>query len=132
MPATEGTKPAAKRRKKETFTISFRVDGFHLSRLEKGATRLGMSVHEYARLRLSELLERQDEARLLDETARLRRGVEGLREDVAATLEAILLNLTDADSEQIRALIEAHLRQDSERETEHERAGKETTDAGEG
>lgn len=82
MPITNG----AKKRKKETFTISFRVDGHYLGQLEKGAAAYGISVHEYARQRLIELLERQDEARLLEEAAKTRRGVEALRNDVALSL----------------------------------------------
>lgn len=109
MPAREGPK----KRKKESFTISFRVDAYQLTQLEKGAAAYGMSVHEYARQRLGELLERQDEARLLEEAQVTRRSVEGLRADVAATLEVILLNtVKDANPAQVRQWISQNLQQD--------------------
>lgn len=102
-----------KKRRKETFTISFRVDAHHLGQLEKGAASYGISVHEYARQRLVELLERQDETRLLEDAAATRRSVEGLRNDVAATLEVILLNtVTKTDPGRIRDWINQNLRQD--------------------
>lgn len=103
-----------KTRKKETFTVSYRVDSHHLSQLEKGAARYGISVHEYARQRLTELLDRQDEVRLLDEAATTRQQVQGLRDDVAATLEVILLNMTKGDPSQIREWIRTHLRQEQQ------------------
>lgn len=100
-----------KSRKRETFTIGFRVDAYTLGQLEKGAAAYGISVHEYARQRLLELLERQDEARLLEETAGVRRGVEGLRSDVAATLEVILINTTKATTTEEQARIRAWISQ---------------------
>jgi len=98
------------RPRRESHTIGFRVDNYTLTQLEKGAAAYGISVHEYARQRLMELLERQDEARLLDEAAATRRGVDGLRDDLAATLEVILLNTTKGDPERIRGWIDEHLR----------------------
>ena len=100
----------ATRRKKETFTIGFRVDGHTLSQLEKGAAAYGISVHEYARQRLLELLERRDEARVLEAAEKTQQGVEALRSDVAAALEVILLNTTKGDPARIRDWIDSHLR----------------------
>jgi sugar diacid utilization regulator len=108
MPTSE----TSKKRKKETFTISFRVDNHHLNQLEKGAASYGISVHEYARQRLIELLERQDEAQLLEKTDATRRSVEGLRNDMAATLEVILLNTVKTDPAKIRGWIDENLRRD--------------------
>lgn len=105
MPAKEG----AKRRKKETFTISFRVDADHLGQLEKGATPYGVSVHEYARIKLLESLDCQEENRILEETEAIRRTLEGLQNGVAATLGAVLINVTEAtgqeDQDRIRGWV---------------------------
>lgn len=104
------TKTVSRKPRKVSYPISFRVDGGALSQLEKGAARYGISVHEYARQRLLELLEKQDEARLLEAARTTQRGVEGLRGDVATALEVILLNTTQSDPEKIRDWINTHLR----------------------
>ncbi len=100
--------------KKVSYPISFRVDNATLAHLEKGAARYGISVHEYARQRLLELLERADETRLLGEAQATRQSVEGLRGDVATTLEVILLNTTQSEPERIRDWVNTHLRQNDE------------------
>ena len=96
--------------KKVSYPLSFRVDGATLAQLEKGAARYGISVHEYARQRLLELLERADETRLLGEAQATRQSVEQLRGDVATALEVILLNTTQSEPERIRDWINTHLR----------------------
>ena len=106
-------KPQNKPRK-VSYPISFRVDSATLGQLEKGAARYGISVHEYARQRLTELLEKQDEARLLEAARVTQRGVQGLRSDVATALEVILLNTTQSDPERIRDWINIHLRHTDE------------------
>jgi hypothetical protein len=98
------------RKKRVTYTIGFRLDEYYLSRLERGAAAYGISIHEYARQRLVELLDRQEEARLLEEAERTRAAVESLREDLAITLEAVLLNLSRADPATIRTWVDEHLR----------------------
>lgn len=93
-----GKRPPKPRR--ETFTIGFRVDPYTLTQLEKGAVGYGISVHEYARQRLLELLEKQEEARMLDAVTEARREVKALREQTREYVKeaAILLlaNLVDA------------------------------------
>ena len=103
-----------KKPRKVTYPISFRVDNATLGQLEKGAARYGMSVHEYARQRLVELLEKQDETRLLEAAGITQRGVERLRSDVATALEVILLNTTPSEPERIRDWINRYLRQPDE------------------
>jgi hypothetical protein len=98
-------------RKKESFTISYRVDSATLMQLEKGASPYGISVHEYARQQLMEKLEGRGEARILAETEATRGSVEDLRNDVATTLEVILLNTTKTAPEKIRDWVNTHLRQ---------------------
>ena len=113
------TKKPTKKPRRETHTVGFRVDDYTLTRLERGAAAYGISVHEYARQRLLELLDRQEEVRLLEEATTTRQSVERLREDVAMTLEIILINIRDADTEEkrvpIRDWVRRHLkRQDEE------------------
>jgi len=108
VPGKKTTKP-----KRETFTVGFRVDAYTLTQLEKGAAGYGISVHEYARQRLLELLEKQDEARMLDAVTEARREVRALREETRNGLkEATLLlltNLVDADPKQLRIEVETIL-----------------------
>lgn len=110
--ASEPTKTLKRRARKArpTFTVGFRLDGYYLTLLEKGAATFGISVHEYARQRLLELLDRQEEAHLLAEMSEVRGGVVELREDIARTLEVILVNVTKGDSSKIRAWVDSNLR----------------------
>jgi len=91
--------PAARKTakpKRETFTIGFRVDAYTLAQLEKGAAGYGISVHEYARQRLLELLEKQEEARLLDAVTGTQREVRAMREQARAYIkEATVLLLAN-------------------------------------
>lgn len=109
----EGTAPSRTgrtRRRRVSFTIGFRLDEFYIGKLEKGAAAYGISVHEYARQRLVEVLDRTEEARLLEECALGRVAVEELREDLARTLEILLANTTRAEPAAIRTWIEQNLR----------------------
>lgn len=108
-------KPPSKRgvrRKRQTYTVGFRLDAFYLGLLERGASVYGISVHEYARQRLIELMDRQEETRLLEETTQTRVAVFELREDVARALEVLLVNLTSARPEAIRDWIAQNLRRE--------------------
>lgn len=106
--------PAGKdrRRRPPTYTVGFRLDAYYLQRLERGAARYGISIHEYARQRLTELLDGQEAAPVLDEISRARTGVDELREDVARTLEILLVNLTRAEPQEVRLWVDAHLRRE--------------------
>ena len=106
--------PAAKRSKrpkKISYPLSFRVDAKTLELLEKSAAPSGLSVHEQARLKLLEQLHRDEDRRLMEETQRTRHEVGRLRNDVALTLELLLLNLTQGDPQKIRDWIDVHLRE---------------------
>jgi hypothetical protein len=108
-----GSRPQRSARKKRpTFTVAFREDAYYLGLLERGAAVYGISVHEYARQRLNELLDRQEETRLLEETSQTRAAVFELREDMARALEVLLVNLTSAGPEAIRDWIGQNLRRE--------------------
>jgi len=117
-PSSPGAPPApGKRTRKATrprrvsATIGFRVDTYYHSLLARGASAYQISVHEYARQRLLELLDRQEEVRLLEEAALTRAAVEALREDLARSLELLMANFVpNADPLQLRAWIDANLR----------------------
>jgi hypothetical protein len=99
--ARQGVAKTTAKPKRETFTIGFRVDAYTLAQLEKGAAAYGLSVHEYARQRLLELLERQDEARTLDAVAEMRQEIRALREEMRACLletnTLVLMNLVEEE-----------------------------------
>ncbi len=99
-----------KRPRKETFTIAYRVDGAALRWLEEKAKPYQMSVHEYARERLTETIldAANDEMRSL--LTEVRRDMSELREDLAVTLEIMLAHCSDADPVQIRAWVDDNLR----------------------
>lgn len=104
--------PGARKRRRVTYTVGFRVDAHYLALLEKGAAAYGISLHEYARQRLVELLDRQEEVRLLEAATRTREELEDLREDLARLLQILLVNLGQADPAAVRALVDAHLRRE--------------------
>jgi hypothetical protein len=109
------TKPTTRKMAKnapkpQTYTVSFRVDAYHLSRLEKGAAAYKISIHEYARQRLIELLDHQEEARLIEDLGEVKGDVSLLREDLARTLEIVLANTTKVDSTAIRSWVDTNLR----------------------
>lgn len=69
-----------------------------------------MSSGAYARKLVVDLLEEHRHAQLLDASAETRKDVAELRGDIATALEMILLNLTSAKKEDIRAWITENLR----------------------
>ena len=81
-----------------------------LKRLESSASKFNMSGGEYARKLVVDLLEDHRHAQLLDEAKRTQNGISELRGDIATVLEMILLNLTSAKKDEIRAWITENLR----------------------
>lgn len=97
--------------KRPTHPISFRVDNTHLQELEKRASVVGLSAHEYARILVYEALNNDVAKTLLDGQERSERRTEELREDLALTLEAILVNVVKTTpSDEIRSWIDENLR----------------------
>lgn len=84
--------------KKETHTISFRLDTHYLLQLEEAASRSGVSLHEQARRLVIDSLNRTDsQAEVLEQLTSLRQDlvkvgtIEGqiqeLRDDLAEAVE---------------------------------------------
>jgi hypothetical protein len=96
--------------KPPTYTISFRVDGRLLKRLEADASSCNLSLHADARRLVQEVLEDTERERVREEIAATRAEVAQLREDLATALEMILLNLTQVGEEEIRAWVSRNLR----------------------
>lgn len=91
-------------------TVSFRMTGPLLERLVANANATGRSVGESARDLLVSVL--QDEARLevLEEVRAAREDLRELRSDIAASLEAVLLNIAGKKKEDVRAYVSTVLR----------------------
>jgi len=98
-------------RKAETYTISFRVDGRVLRQLEEGASQNEISVHAYARRLVQEILEDTERERVREEVQGVQQQVARLRDDVATALEMVLINLTSAEEEEIKAWVTRNLRE---------------------
>jgi hypothetical protein len=90
--------------------VGFRLGGALLERLHAEATARGLSEGQCARALVSHVL--QDEARLLllEEVDALRQQVSRLRDDVATTLELILMNVAKVDEASVRQYVRSHLR----------------------
>jgi sugar diacid utilization regulator len=107
----EATKTARKKRASETFIISYRVESARLAQLEKGASELGVSLHEYARILLFRVLDQGELSGLQAAQEETRSEVRKLREDMAVSVEMILSNLADEDSQdEIRDWVSQNLR----------------------
>lgn len=107
----EAPKTARKKRRAETFTVSYRVETARIAQLEKGASELGVSVHEYARILLFRVLDQGELSDLQAAQEETRKEVKRLREDMAVSVEMILSNLTEDDSQNdIKDWVDANLR----------------------
>lgn len=83
-------------------TISFRLNEAALGRLVEDAAKQGLSRGELARKLVIGALEEPGRREVLDEIRRLRR-------DLAATLEAVLLNIGGVNQEQVREFVRRKL-----------------------
>ena len=85
--------------KKETYTISFRLDSHYLSRLEEAAAGNEVSLHEQARRLVVESLNGNDgqsgTEQVLEELARLREEVAGLT-SIRQQVEELRDDITEA------------------------------------
>lgn len=89
--------------KKETYTVSFRIDSHHLSLLEGEAGKHGISIHEQARRMVIDDLSRQETGELLEkltaiqkQTARVESvetSIAELRSDLAEAVDWIVKKL---------------------------------------
>lgn len=103
-------KKPGRTQKEPTHTVSFRVDARAFKRLEAAADDLAMSPGAYARKLVMDAMEDHVRAQMLDEMAQTREAVNGLRNDLASTLEMVLLNLTDADEAHVQEWVTENLR----------------------
>lgn len=88
--------------KKQSFTISFRLDAGQLAELEERAARHKVSVHEEARNVLMDTLNdaRRDELR--DEISGAREDIKTLQMKLADAVEALLITAGSYPKEQAR------------------------------
>lgn len=87
-------------KKRESFTIGFRLDATHLATLEDEARHYSVSLHERARQIVIEHLDDAERGKILDKVIEVKEsvsGVEGevaqLRSDLAEAVEWMIKNL---------------------------------------
>lgn len=90
--------------------VGFRLDAFYRQQLETRGAAEGLSAGEYARRLVVRALEDPAGESVTRDLAALREEMTKLRADMASSLEMILLNLTAAKPEEIKAWVSQHLR----------------------
>lgn len=96
--------------KKETHTISFRLDTHYLEALERNASSSSLSIHEEARRIIIRSLEDTNRHLVLDEIKALRGLLEQLRGDLAETLITMLVEVANVDEREANRYVTAYLR----------------------
>jgi hypothetical protein len=96
--------------KKETHTISFRLDTHYLEALEKEASSSSLSIHEEARRIVIRRLEDTDRHLVLDEVKALREVLEHMRSDLAETLVTVLVEIGNVEEVEANRYVSAYLR----------------------
>lgn len=91
-------------------SVTFRLGGALLERLEQLAAEQGVSRGDLARRFVMATMQDEDRLRVLQEVEGVRQELARLRADVAASLEMILLNVGDASPDEVRAWISSNLR----------------------
>ena len=91
-------------------SLSFRLPEAIHAKLVAEAAAGKVSVGELARRLVVAAVQDEDRYRVLNEMQELRREVAKLRADVATTLETVLLNITKAPEESVRAWVTEKLR----------------------
>lgn len=99
-------------------TIGFRVPANVFEHLKERAELVGLSVHEHARMIVLRAVENQDAEQILNDLSNLRDDHSHLRHALAATVEAMFLNLTDIAPKQAKEWARKHILQSSEREVD--------------
>lgn len=69
-------------KKRESFTVGFRLDATHLARLEEEANRYGISLHERARQIVMEHLGDTERGKILDKVIEVKESVSEVSEEV--------------------------------------------------
>lgn len=87
-------------KKRQTETVSFRLDDLYLMRLEEEASKYGVSIHQQARQILMDTLEDGERKRLMDKVgevsgsvSKVENAVTELRSDLAEAVEWMVSNL---------------------------------------
>jgi hypothetical protein len=90
--------------KKESYTISFRVDAHRLAQLEKESIKHGISIHERARRILIDALDDKATEEILDQLSQIkeetrkiaeaRKEIASLRSDMAEAMDWIVTKLS--------------------------------------
>jgi predicted transcriptional regulator len=90
--------------------ISFRLDPELARPLEQQARRLGVSPHELARHLVTEALTATEQlAALGAAVTALHQAMQGLRENLALSVEALLASAGEVEAREARAWVEANL-----------------------
>ena len=97
--------------KEPSHTVSFRVDARTWKRLEREADSYNLSAGAYARKVMTDALEDHHRAQMLETATETQQQITKLRSDVATALEMVLLNLTTATKDEVRAWITKNLRE---------------------
>lgn len=96
---------------RDSQTVSFRLRGASLTRLQKLAEDEGVSLGDLARRLVVGVLHDEDRLRVLEEVEAVRRELGTLRSDVATSLEMVLLNITRTSTpDEVRAWVTKNLR----------------------
>lgn len=100
-------------RKRRVSTIGFRLEAQEIAILSERAEKLGVSPHELARSYVLELLGASEERTALREGVVTLHNVIGLlREDLALSVEALLISAGKVSEEQARKWAEENLNTD--------------------
>ncbi len=80
-----------KHAKKQSYTVGFRLDEYHLAELEKRAAKDKTSIHEQARRIVIAALNDTERGAVKEEVSATRHDVQDLRLALAAGIEALLI-----------------------------------------
>lgn len=97
-------------RKKPSESLSFRLSGPLLDRLQEEATALELSPDLHAKAIVVSMLQDEHRLQVIEELRAVREDIHRLRADVATTLETVLLNVTKVSPEEARAFVRDTLR----------------------
>ena len=104
-------RPRGRPKKRDTFTVSFRIDELRVKELERAAGEFGISVHEYARILVCQALDSAGEAQVLEELDGVRGDVRAMRDELLKGVTLLLTNIVEEERPgEIRAAVEKVLR----------------------
>ena len=104
-------RPRGRPKKRDTFTVSFRIDELRVKELERAAGEFGISVHEYARILVCQALDGTSESQVLEELDGVRGDVRAMRDELLNGVTLLLTNIVaEEHSHDLRAGVERVLR----------------------